>query len=134
MAYKLPELAEPEAPKKNEVVLIASGDLRLSANRNCWGAQRDMEKQIVAAIKREGWKVRRGHPYKKAERHGFIDSQKEGMEVFKNIHPNAPLIVAEAVWQYSHHVLHGRGLFRLRVCHPPSWGASWRKSRAAQRK
>ena len=29
------------------------------------------------------------------------------MEVFRDIPPDAPLIVAEAVWQYSHHVLHG---------------------------
>ena len=115
MAYKLPLLAEPEAPKKNEVVLIANGDLRLSANRMCWPAQKAMEKTIIAAIKREGWKVRRGHTYDSKKRHGFIDSQKAGMEVFKNIHPDAPLIVADAVWQYSHHVLHGlishRGLF-----------------------
>ena len=30
-----------------------------------------------------------------------------GLEVFKNIPADAPLIVAEAVWQYSHHVLAG---------------------------
>ena len=29
------------------------------------------------------------------------------MEVFTGINPEAPLIVAEAVWQYSHHILHG---------------------------
>ncbi len=28
-----------------------------------------------------------------------------GMEVFRNLDPNAPLIVPETVWQYSHHVL-----------------------------
>jgi hypothetical protein len=28
-----------------------------------------------------------------------------GIDVFKNIPPDAKLIVAEAVWQYSHHVL-----------------------------
>ena len=91
MAYQLPELAEPEAPEKNEVVLIANGDLRLSANQMCWPAQEAMEKTIIAAIQREGWKVRRGHPYKQDEEHGFIGSQKEGMAVFKNIHPDAPV-------------------------------------------
>jgi len=30
-----------------------------------------------------------------------------GLEVFKAIPPKAPLIVAESVWQYSHHVLAG---------------------------
>ena len=34
-------------------------------------------------------------------------SQKEGMQVFAGIDPGARLIVAEAVWQYSHHILHG---------------------------
>ena len=30
-----------------------------------------------------------------------------GIEVFKSIPTDAPLVVAEAVWQYSHHVLAG---------------------------
>jgi hypothetical protein len=30
-----------------------------------------------------------------------------GMEVFRQLDPDAPLIVAESVWQYSHHVLAG---------------------------
>ena len=30
-----------------------------------------------------------------------------GMDVFKHIDPDAKLIVAEAVWQYSHHVWRG---------------------------
>ena len=125
MAYTLPELATPEAPKKNEVVLIANGDLRLSVNRMCWPAQKAMEKTIVASIKREGWKVRRGHAYDKAKRHGFIDCQKEGMEVFKNIHPDAPLIVAEAVWQYSHHVLHGLISHRGPILTLANWSGQW---------
>ena len=54
-----------------------------------------------------GYELVRAHPYKESEKHGFISSQKEGMQVFAGIDPNAPLIVAEAVWQYSHHVLHG---------------------------
>ena len=125
MAYQLPELAEPEAPQKNEVVLIANGDLRLSANQMCWPAQEAMEKTIIAAIQREGWKVRRGHPYKQDEEHGFIGSQKEGMAVFKNIHPNAPLIVAEAVWQYSHHVLHGLISHRGPILTLANWSGQW---------
>ena len=32
-----------------------------------------------------------------AKKHGFIDSQKMGIEVFRGIDPEAPLIVAEAV-------------------------------------
>ncbi len=35
-------------PKK-EVVLVASGDLRLSANQSCWQAQQDMEQLLAKA-------------------------------------------------------------------------------------
>ena len=44
MAYQLPELAKPEAPEKNEVVLIANGDLRLSATR-CAGPHKKQWKK-----------------------------------------------------------------------------------------
>jgi len=89
------------------IYLVASGDLRLSANQNCEAAQAAMEKQLVAAIKREGGKVKRAHPYDSVKKHGFIDSQKHGLDVFSKIPKAAPVIVAEAVWQYSHHVLPG---------------------------
>ncbi|MBT4136973.1 MAG: fucose isomerase, partial [Candidatus Latescibacteria bacterium] len=108
-----------------EVILIASGDLRLSANRVCWPAQKEMEKKISAALKQEGWKVRRGHPYKKDERHGFIGSQKEGMAIFKNIPQDAPLIVAEAVWQYSHHVLAGLMSHQGPILTLANWSGQW---------
>ena len=35
------------------------------------------------------------------------DLARYGMEVFRNIPSDVPLIVVEAVWQYSHHLLHG---------------------------
>ena len=85
------------------IYLVASGDLRLSANQKCQDAQAALEKDLIAAIEKEGHKVQRAHPYDKAKKHGFIDSQKYGMEVFRNIPVDAPLIIAEAVWQYSHH-------------------------------
>ena len=40
--------------EKKEVILIASGDLRLSANRLCWPAQKAMEQKVVAAIRKVG--------------------------------------------------------------------------------
>src|SRR5688500_2213992 len=89
------------------VYLIASGDLRLSANRVCWSAQQAMESKLTQVLSDMGYSLRRAHPYKEAEGHGFIASQREGLEVFKRLDPRAPLIVAEAVWQYSHHVLPG---------------------------
>ena len=41
--YQVPKLAKPPKAKKNQVLLVASGDLRLSANQNCWAAQKEME-------------------------------------------------------------------------------------------
>jgi len=124
-AYTLPEISAPAPVVKKEVILVASGDLRLSANQNCWQAQKEMEQQLTDAIKKEGWKVRRGHPYKKDEKHGFIGSQKEGLAVFKNIPPDAPLVVAEAVWQYSHHVLPGLITHRGPILTVANWSGQW---------
>jgi hypothetical protein len=89
------------------IYLVASGDLRLSANQTCWPAQKAMEEALAAAFKAEGRIIKRAHPYDAKKKHGFITSQREGIEVFRSIPPDAPLIVAEAVWQYSHHVLAG---------------------------
>jgi hypothetical protein len=107
------------------VIIIASGDLRLSANRKCWPAQQKMEEEVMAAVRREGGEVRRGHPVDEASGHGFIASQKQGMEVFRSIHPEAPLIVAEAVWQYSHHILHGLYTHRGPILTIANWSGEW---------
>ena len=111
--------------KKNQIQLIASGDLRLSANQVCWPAQQQMEQALGAAIKAEGREVVRAHPYKADLKHGFIASQREGLEVFKNIDPAAPLIVAEAVWQYSHHVLPGLTTHRGPILTVANWSGQW---------
>ncbi len=104
-SYSLPLLATPPEIAANEAILIANGDLRLSANQVCWPAQRDMEEKVIAAFAKEGIIVRRGHEYDPQLQHGFIWNQRMGMDVFKDIHPDAKLIVAESVWQYSHHIL-----------------------------
>jgi len=49
----------------------------------------------------------------------------EGMEVFRKIDPQAPLIVAEAVWQYSHHVLHGLLTHRGPILTVANWSGQW---------
>ena len=109
----------------NTIYLVASGDLRLSANQDCQAAQAEMEKQLVAAIKREGGKVKRAHPYDPVKKHGFIDSQKMGLEVFNKIPKDAPVIVAEAVWQYSHHVLPGLLEQRGPILTVANWSGQW---------
>lgn len=123
--YAVPRPGQPAPPAAGEVVLVASGDLRLAANRMCWPAQEAMEAQIGAALRDEGVVVRRGHPFDPTLGHGFIDSQKRGMEVFRSIHPEAPLVVAEAVWQYSHHVLPGLTSHRGPILTVANWSGEW---------
>ncbi|MFA5057588.1 MAG: fucose isomerase [Opitutaceae bacterium] len=110
---------------KKIVLLVANGDLRQSANENCWPAQAAMEKQLAAALRRHGCKLVRAHAYKPERRHGFIGSQKEGMEVFAGIDPHVPLIVAESVWQYSHHVLHGLITHQGPILTVANWSGTW---------
>jgi hypothetical protein len=125
VTYPVPELHEAQPIGANEAILIASGDLRLAANQTCWPAQADMEKRVIEAFAREGITVRRGHEYDPGEKHGFISSQRMGMDVFKNIHPDAKLIVAEAVWQYSHHVLAGLRAHRGPILTVANWSGQW---------
>src|SRR5690554_611980 len=107
------------------VYLVASGDLRLSANKNCWKAQEEMEEALVAALSKKGWKVIRAHQYDKQKGHGFIDSQKMGMEVFRNLDSEKPLIVAESVWQYPHHVLAGLTTHKGPILTVANWSGQW---------
>lgn len=107
------------------IQLIASGDLRLSANQACWPAQHAMEGGLIAAIEAHGSRVVRAHPFDPDKGHGFIDSQKMGMEVFRGMDPDAPLVVAEAVWQYSHHVLAGLTTHRGPVLTVANWSGQW---------
>lgn len=110
---------------KNRVYVVASGDLRPTANETCWPGQAAMERQLGAALGALGWKAVRAHPFKAAQKHGFIASQKEGLEVFAGLDPTAPLIVAEAVWQYSHHVLPGLLTHRGPILTVANWSGQW---------
>jgi hypothetical protein len=107
------------------IYLIASGDLRLSANRVCWAAQQDAENALMQAIRSEGRQIERGHPYDSEKQHGFIDSQKYGIEVFRRIPKDAPLVVCEAVWQYSHHVLPGLVGHQGPILTVANWSGQW---------
>ncbi len=111
--------------RSKRITLIASGDLRLSANRNCWPEQEKMESAVIRAIEAEGYEIARGHPYDPLKRHGFIDSQTYGREVFKSIDPDAPLVIAFSAWQYSHHVLHGLTTHRGPILTVANWSGTW---------
>jgi hypothetical protein len=107
------------------IYLVANGDLRLSANQKCQEAQAQMEALLVEAIRQEGRTVVRAHELVESKGHGFIDSQKYGMEVFRKIPRKAPLVVAEAVWQYSHHILHGLITHEGPILTVANWSGTW---------
>ena len=67
------------------IVLVASGDSRLSANRVCWPAQQALETIVTRAFGELGREVRRAHPIDPIKGHGFIDGQARGIEVFRDI-------------------------------------------------
>ena len=115
----------PDQHLSKTVWLAASGDLRLSANQVCWQAQRDMEEALTIAIETLGWTVQRAHPYDAQKQHGFIDSQRMGIEVFKKIPTDAPLIIAESVWQYTHHVLAGLTTHAAPILTVANWSGQW---------
>ena len=108
-----------------EVVLVASGDLRETANRLGWPAQAELERNVEVAFARHGVRVRRGHPIDAAAGHGFISSQRMGMAVFGEIDREVPVVVAEAVWQYSHHVLPGLRRHRGPILTVANWSGEW---------
>jgi L-fucose isomerase-like protein len=107
------------------IYFIASGDLRLDANRMCWPAQQQVEAAVTAAAAKLGRQLVRAHPFDPVKQHGFIDSQRYGMQVFTRIPPDAPLMVIEAVWQYSHHVLAGLIGHKGPILTFANWSGQW---------
>jgi hypothetical protein len=106
-------------------ILVASGDLREEANRVCWPAQQGLEASLCEAFTTAGWKLERGHHASRSRGHGFIASAREGLDVFRSIDPDAPLVVAEAVWQYSNHVLPGLTTHRGPILTVANWSGQW---------
>lgn len=107
MSYTLPTPTTRPASAPKTAYLITSGDLRESANTGGWPTQVALETGVTSVFEGLGWNVIRAFDVDPETGHGFISSQRMGLEVFKNIPTDAPLIVAIANWQYSHHVLAG---------------------------
>ena len=116
---------EAPMPAANEVLLVTSGDLRPSANQVCWPAQRDMEEKLTDAFARKGFRLVRAHAYDENLKHGFISSQRQGMNVFMKIRPEARLVFATAAWQYSHHVLPGLRSHQGPILTVANWSGQW---------
>ena len=124
-SYAVPEVLKPAPVASDEAILVANGDLRQSANRVCWPAQAALEQMLTEAFLEEGIKLRRAHAYNPALKHGFISGQRMGMDVFEQIHPDAPLVVAEAVWQYSGHLWAGLITHRGPILTVANWSGQW---------
>src|ERR1700722_14342517 len=107
------------------IYLVANGDLRLTANQKCWPVQAEVEAAVTEAVHAEGHEVTRGHDYDPEKKHGFIDSQKRGIEVFRTIPNDAPLVVVEAVWQYSQHLMPGLLHHRGPILTVANWSVQW---------
>ncbi|HQE31404.1 MAG TPA: hypothetical protein PLG38_05210 [Propionibacteriaceae bacterium] len=105
--YAVPTPKQRPAAEPKTVYTVASGDLRLTTNLKTWDMQQVVEGQFAAAVEEQGWQVKRAHGVDPETGHGFIDNQRKGMDIFATIPAGAPLVVVEAVWQYSHHVLAG---------------------------
>ena len=123
--YEVPKLAKPPKLKKKQVLLVSNGDLRDTANEVCWANQKQMEDELAKVIADAGYELVRAHAYKPDVEHGFISSQKEGMDIFAQIDPDAKLIVAETVWQYSHHVLAGLIDHKGPILTLANWSGTW---------
>ncbi len=54
--YAVPVLEALQSLAADEIYLITSGDLRLSANQVCWPAQEDVERRLTQAFRDEGIK------------------------------------------------------------------------------
>lgn len=124
-AYTIPATPKAKKLKKKQIQLVANGDLRLSANQKCWAEQEKMEATLAGVLHGLGYELIRSHPYKPHDQHGFIQSQKEGIAVFATVDRDAPLIVAESVWQYSHHLLPGLMSHRGPILTVANWSGTW---------
>ncbi len=123
--YSVPPAANRPEAAPTTAYLIASGDLRESANTAGWPIQAQMEADVTSALGDLGWSVVRANGVDPKTGHGFISSQRMGLEIFKNIPLDAPLIVAEAVWQYSHHVLAGLRTHRGPILTVANFAGDW---------
>ncbi|MDR0327332.1 MAG: fucose isomerase [Planctomycetaceae bacterium] len=112
-------------PQQPPIYLVASGDFRPAANETCWSTQAAMEKQLIDAITKLGRKVIRAHSYDPDRKHGFLASQREGLDVISKIPQDAPIVVAESVWQFSHHVYPGLLLHKGPILTVGNWSPTW---------
>lgn len=117
--------AGAQPPRERKIYLVASGDSRHPANVAGWPAQLELESSIIRVASEFGIEVARAHEFKPDVAHGFISSQREGMDVLVALDPDSAVIVAESVWQFSHHVLAGLLHHRGPIITIANWSGQW---------
>jgi hypothetical protein len=123
--YTMPSIVtSPEAPERT-VYLTTSGDSREPANVASWQTQQELERVVAREIESHGWMVRRAFEVDEGTGHGFVSSQRMGMDVFAGIPESAPVVVAIANWQYSHHVLPGLRSHRGPILTAANFSPQW---------
>ncbi|MEA2063162.1 MAG: fucose isomerase [Gemmatimonadota bacterium] len=101
------ETVELLKPGTKDIVLVANGDRRRSINMVCQEGQLECEGQLERAFSSLGYNLLRAHPeVDPGLGHGFIETQCQGRDIFSRIPKDAPLVIAEAVWQYSNHIVY----------------------------
>lgn len=90
--------------KDKKVYLISNGDFRDAADVVCWPMQSQTLKAVAAAFSRLGVKTEVLPKYDAAKKHGFVNKQCVGTEIFSRIDPEAPVVIVLSCWAYSHHV------------------------------
>ena len=125
--YALPNVTKPPRLKKRQVQLVASGDLRASANEKCWPAQANMEEALHVRVADAGLRAGPRAPVqaRPAARLHRLAEGRHGRLPHAASTRDAPLIVAESVWQYSHHVLPGLIAHRGPILTAANWSGTW---------
>ena len=123
--YQMPTLAERLQAPPRTVFLTTSGDLREPANVASWATQQELEQIMIREIEAHGWSVRRAFEPDSARGHGFVRNQRMGMDVFSHIPIDAPVVVAIANWQYTHHVLPGLRSHRGPILTVANFSPEW---------
>ena len=123
--YEIPKITKPPKVGKKQVLLVASGDSRLSANQMLLGEQKEMEDALAKAVEAAGYELVRAIPTRQTRSTASSARRRKALEVFAGIDPNAKIIVAEAVWQYSHHVLPGLLAHQGPILTVANWSGTW---------
>lgn len=105
------------------IYLVASGDRLLAVNQQSWPAQTALEEKISAALGRLGRPAQRAHGFDASKTHGFIDSQRRGLEAFRNLPADASVIVVGTARQGGRFVWPGLSTHRGPILTIAHWSA-----------